>query len=125
MMIDMIEAQNKAIADFGIKMVKLEIPSSARAAGIANSSKNKPFNIKFGVGKERGTGKTVRLGFKMDIHAIYREKGVGRGRGIGSGKEITPPFFNPAIDRNIEQLADELLLITGDALLDVTAGKIK
>ncbi len=122
---DMIEAHNGAIARFGMNMVKREIPSSARAAGINNRSKNKPFNIKFGTGKERGTGKTIRLGFNMDIHAIYREKGVGRGRGIGSGNEITPPFFNPAIERNLEELADELLLITGDALLDVAAGKIK
>lgn len=122
---EMIEAHNGAIARFGMKMVKTEIPSSARAAGINNRSSNKPFNIKFGTGKERGTGKTVRLGFNMSIHAIYREKGVGRGRQKGSGKEITPPFFNPAIDKNIEDLADELLLITGDALLDVAAGKIK
>lgn len=121
----MVEQFNKAIGEFGMKMVKQEIPAAARAAGISNTNKAKPFNLKFGTQKERGSGKTVRLGFKMNINAIYREKGVGRGRGIGSGNEITPPFFNPAMERNIEQLADDLLIITGDALLDVTAGKIR
>jgi hypothetical protein len=124
-MSEMVEQFNKAIAEFGMKMVKQEIPAAARAAGISNTNKAKPFDLKFGTQKDRSSGTIVRLGFKMNIHAIYREKGVGRGRGIGSGNEITPPFFNPAMDRNIEQLADDLIIITGDALLDVAAGKIR
>lgn len=51
-----------------------------------------------------GIPERVRLTFPR--HYVFVEKGVGRGRGINSGKTIPKPAINPAISAHIDELAD-------------------
>lgn len=51
-----------------------------------------------------GIPERVRLSFPR--HYVFVEKGVGKGRGINSGKTTPKPAINPAISAHIEELAD-------------------
>jgi len=65
---------------------------------------------------EQSTGTVYALGFKMDKPGIYVEKGVGRGRGIGSGKEDPQPWFNNIMEQQAPILADHLGIGVADIL---------
>lgn len=115
-MMTLTEAQNEVIYRFAGKMLKNVLPSSIASAGIEPSKGSKAFTLGRSYGRDRSTGAVNRLGFTMKRHGIYREKGVGRGRGINSGKTIGPPWYNPAIDANINELADDIATVTGDVI---------
>jgi hypothetical protein len=115
------EAQNEAIYSWVGKMLKKELPASQSDAGIEHSRGSRSFNLGRSYRRDRSTGAVNKVGITMKQHGIYREKGVGKGRGKDSDKRINRPWFNPAIDRNIDELADNIATISGD----IIAGSLK
>lgn len=65
-----------------------------------------------------GIPERVRLTFPR--HYIFREKGVGKGRKIGSGKETPKPVINPVLEANINELAD----IAAENTADIAASRL-
>lgn len=51
-------------------------------------------------------GMPVSISFNFPKHYIYREKGVGKGRKIGSGKETPKPDINTSIAAGLPQLGE-------------------
>lgn len=64
-------------------------------------------------------GVADRIGFKLKRYGIFRAKGVGRGRPIGSAaaNQFAKPWFNPVIDEHLPELADELSQAAADLTL--------
>lgn len=70
-------------------------------------------------------GEATGIGFKIPKHAVFEVKGVGRGHKISNQRE-KKDFFNPAIDKRIEKLADQVVEIYGDKVeLNALRAKIK
>lgn len=117
---ELIENQNGFIVQWGKGMAMQKLPSSVSSAGINPSSSTKPFQLRVNFYKlnENGARTIRRIGFSMAKHGVYQEKGVGKGRGINSGKTKPKPWFNPAVKNNIQELADTLALITGDTIIN-------
>ena len=65
---------------------------------------------------DRSTGMVFAIGFSFEQHGIFVEKGVGKGRGINSGKTNPMPWFNPIMDEEVPLLANELGLDIADLL---------
>lgn len=114
----LIENQNAFIKKWTYDMSRKQLPSSVRSAGIKASNASRPFDLKpsFHTEKKGGVGTIKRIGFRMSKVGVWQEKGVGRGRKIRSGKETPKPWFGPAVDKNIQELADGLALITGSTI---------
>lgn len=75
------------------------------------------FKVKTRVKLDRQTGLANRIGISFERHGVFVEKGVGRGRGINSGKTKPKEWFNPVIRDRVPQLAQELGESTADILL--------
>lgn len=62
-------------------------------------------------------GVAERIGFGFKRYGVYVEKGVGRGRPIGStkAKQKARPWFNPRMDELLPVLAEKM----GEAAADV------
>ena len=88
------------------------VVASARGANSSLKSFRGKIKEKFGI-PER-----VRLTFPR--HYVFVEKGVGRGRGIASGKTTPKPAINPAISAHIEELAD----IAADGCASIAANRL-
>jgi hypothetical protein len=116
---ELIQYQNAVIRKWGVDMARKDLPGGVRAAGIKSSTPSKPFGLKvnFYAEKKGGYGPVKRIGFSLSKVGVYQEKGVGRGRGIHSGKTTPKPWFNPTISKNIQELADSLAFITGDTIV--------
>lgn len=84
-----------------------KVISTARGANTALKQ------FKGGIKKKYGAPERVRLSFPR--HYVFVEKGVGRGRGIGSGKATPKPAINPALEAHINELAD----IAAEGMADV------
>jgi hypothetical protein len=65
---------------------------------------------------DRNSGSIFAIGISFEKHGIYVEKGVGRGRGINSGRTNPMPWFNPVMEARIPILADELAMNAADLL---------
>lgn len=74
------------------------------------------FHVRTSTKKDFGTGCIRSVGVKIDKHGVFFEKGVGRGRGIGSGKETPNPWFNPVMEKMAPKLADDLGLEVSNIL---------
>jgi hypothetical protein len=92
---------------------RTELQARLKAAG--NKSRNR-YGFTVRARKERRSGKTISLGVSMVKHAIFKEKGVGRGRGINSGKTKPDPIYNPIMEAMIPKLADDLALNYADLI---------
>ena len=86
--------------------------ASARGANAALKQ------FKGSIKKKYGVPERVSLSFPK--HYVFVEKGVGRGRGINSGKAKPNPAINPAIEAHIEELAD----IAANGMADVAVNNI-
>ena len=78
-------------------------------------------------------GEIDTISFSFERHGIFVHKGVGRGwekkgpmvtrtakgKMSGGGRNIVE-WFNPVIDRNAPELADQIALINADAVLNAT-----
>lgn len=51
-------------------------------------------------------GAPWRVSFTFPRHYVFLEKGVGRGRPVGSNKAKPKPAINPAVGSNVDELAD-------------------
>jgi hypothetical protein len=83
-------------------------------------------------------GLTNYFGFSFERHGVFVHKGVGRGyQSNGKGlvirtakyparvrERVAVEWFNPAPDRNIPILADELANINADAAVNATRMRI-
>lgn len=114
--------------------------------------KTEPFIIRGTGAKQRQEGKLVNsikpstkqtygeidtISFSFERHGIFVHKGVGRGWEM-KGKLVTRTakgkmknggrnmveWFNPVIDRNAPELADQIALVNADALLNATKLRI-
>jgi len=74
--------------------------------------------FKGAIKKKYGAPERVKLTFPK--HYIFVEKGVGRGRGISSGKANPKPAINPALAAHMEELAD----IAAEGMADVAVRNI-
>lgn len=86
--------------------------ASARGANTALKQ------FKGSIKKKYGAPERVSLTFPK--HYIFVEKGVGRGRGINSGKATPKPAINPAIEAHINELAD----IAAEGMADIAVKNI-
>lgn len=89
-----------------------KVIASVRGANPALKSFRGKLKEKYGI-PER-----VRLTFPR--HYVFVEKGVGRGRGIASGKTKPKPAINPAITAHIDELAD----IAADGCASIAAQRL-
>lgn len=77
---------------------------------------SRQFKIRTSERKERSNGLTFAIGISFEKHGVFVEKGVGKGRGINSGKTTPMPWYNPVMDIHIPALADDLALNVADLL---------
>lgn len=94
-------------------MVQQHLPAAITGAGIESP---RQFRLRVNYRTARQTGEIDKIGFRLMRHGIFVEKGVGRGRAIGSGREKPKPWFNPTVSAHIETLADTVALHTLDEL---------
>ena len=87
----------------------------SRLKAAATKSKTR-FKFKAKPKKDGKTDRIIKIGVSMAQYAIFKEKGVGRGRGINSGKTDPDPLYNPIMEQEIPKLANELELNTADLL---------
>lgn len=69
----------------------------------------------------KSNGIINRLGYVIPRHMIYVHKGVGQGTGIaqvGTTKRRAKAWFNPVVDRHIEELADIVANGIGDGIIN-------
>ena len=114
--------------------------------------KTEPFIIRGTGSKQRQEGKLVNsikpstkqtygeidtISFSFERHGIFVHKGVGRGWEM-KGKLVTRTakgkmknggrnvveWFNPVIDRNAPELADQIALVNADVVLNATKLRI-
>ena len=90
-----------------------KLTSELRVAASVSYDK---FRIKTRSTKNNINGSIFRIGVSMARHAIFYEKGVGRGRGISSGKTTPNPTYNPVMKRSVAILADQLAINEADLL---------
>ncbi len=70
---------------------------------------------------KKTSGMIERISYRIPRHMIFVHKGVGRGTPIekaGTTKRKAKPWFNPVIERNIDQLADIVAEELGSALVN-------
>lgn len=95
-----------------VKAWAARVTSAVRSANPSLKAFRATVKYKFGLPQR------IRLTFPR--HYVFVEKGVGKGRKMGSGKETPKPAINPAIEANIEALAD----IAADNMADFAANRI-
>ena len=74
--------------------------------------------FKGSVKSKYGTPERIRLTFPR--HYIFREKGVGKGRKKGSGKETPKPDINTVLTEVLPQLAD----IAAEEAVEIAANRL-
>jgi hypothetical protein len=90
------DALQSLLADFA-KEVESKIRSSASKYGFSR-------NIKVRI-KKTQSGDFV-MATQLPKYSVLRHKGVGRGRGINSGKTIPDEFLNRVLDQEMPRLAE-------------------
>jgi len=81
---------------------------------ISGKKSHNSYRVKTKTKIEARTGKAFAIGISMRQHGVFKEKGVGRGRGINSGKTKPDPWYNPVILREVPKLAQDLELNIAD-----------
>lgn len=97
-----------SIAQAGIKHVKRS-PSKRAAVNSLRKTLRK------------NKGIISNIGYSIPRHMVFVEKGVGRGTTIGQAGNTTrraKPWYNPVIDKNIEDLADIVAEELGSAIIN-------
>lgn len=82
----------------------------------AASVSDKKFKIRAKTHKDSRTDRIDRVGVSFVQYAVFYEKGVGRGRGIHSGKTQPHPTINPVLSLHVPILANRLGMNTADLL---------
>lgn len=104
-------AANQQFAD-NINNWIARVISGARSANSALKSFKGKLKTVYGI--------PARIRFTFPRHYVFVEKGVGRGRGINSGKTKPKPAINPAIEQHLAELAD----IAADGCADIAANRL-
>lgn len=63
-----------------------------------------------------------RVSFPLERYGIFRMRGVGRGRAVGSARAraVARDWINPVLDRNFQQIQGEI----GEAFADLKVKKL-
>lgn len=88
-------------------------PESPSPKAAINSIESKTRTDAFGV--------INRVGYNIPRHMIYVHKGVGRGTPIekaGQTNRQAKPWFNPVIERRIDELGDIVAQELGDSIIN-------
>lgn len=102
-------------------LLKLRISNFSRGKTRAKINEKKLKDSLFKkVYVEYRSGLPQRIAWGFAKHGVFREKGVGKGRGIKSGKTNPAPWFNPTMQVQVEKLAD----IVNDKFAELTVKKI-
>jgi hypothetical protein len=92
---------------------RLELTSKLRANAGRSS---REYKLRSNNRVDRNSGGIFAIGVSFEKHGVFVEKGVGRGRGINSGKANPMPWFNPIMESYIPIMADELAINAADLL---------
>lgn len=88
------------------------VAASAKAANPSLKQFKGKLKLKYGL--------PDRIRFTFPRHYVFVEKGVGRGRKVGSDKATPKPAINPAITANLNELAD----IAADGMADIVVKRM-
>jgi hypothetical protein len=94
------------------KDTKSEVVSEIGSLGIVHQENSKspvPAQKAIKTSQRKNAGLVNRISFRMPRHMVFVHKGVGRGTKItdvGSTKRVAKPWFNPVIERKIDELVD-------------------
>lgn len=86
-----------------------------------NSPSPKPAKQSIRQSTRQSQGIINRVGYNIPRHMVYVHKGVGRGTPIekvGQTNRKPKPWFNPVIDRRIDELADIVAEGLGSAIIN-------
>lgn len=104
-----IESQNQIIVEHA-KDIEQALKSKS-------SMSHNSFKVKSRTKPNLQTGAIDRISNAFVRHGIYVEKGVGRGRGIHSGRTTPNEWFNPVMREQVPLLADDLGANAADLLV--------
>jgi len=110
--------------DIWSEKVKGELRSEIDSQGIRHEKRSdSPRAAKDSLTKtlRKNQGLVERVSYRIPRHMIYVHKGVGRGTPIekaGTTKRKAKPWFNPVIERNIEELGDIVAEELGSAIVN-------
>ncbi|UZR95927.1 hypothetical protein [Chondrinema litorale] len=112
------EGLNQTVSSWS-KLTKQQLKLSLQQKGIADTGTLQK-KILARVSKKEGIAD--RVAFRFPRYGVFVEKGVGKGRPVGSrrAKSLQKAWFNPIIEENVSKLAEEL----GDELATINARRI-
>jgi hypothetical protein len=114
---------NTRISDWAKKRVP-ELKQQINALGIQHVSRSPSKTASASMLKNtlrKKDGLINRIGYSIPRHMIYVHKGVGRGTKInqvGTTNRKAKPWYNPVIDKNIDELADIVAEEVGGAVIN-------
>jgi hypothetical protein len=94
------------------KETKSEVVSEIGALGIVHRENSKsPVAAQKALktSQRKNAGLINRISFRMPRHMVFVHKGVGRGTKItdvGSTNRVAKPWFNPVIEKKLDELVD-------------------
>lgn len=105
------DAFNKDVSKW-TKDTKAEVISEMNSLGIVhreNSQSPVPAQEAFKTSQGKKAGVVSKISFRMPRHMVFVHKGVGRGTKIteaGNSKRKAKAWFNPVIEKNMNDLVD-------------------
>lgn len=108
---DDIDAFNTDVSKW-TKDAKADVISEMNSLGIVhreNSTSPVPAQQALKTSQSKKAGVVSKISFKMPRHMVFVHKGVGRGTKIsqvGSTNRVAKPWFNPVIERKLDELVD-------------------
>jgi hypothetical protein len=92
------DEQLKKVLQAGTKRIEAQIQISASKYGFSKKIKV----------RLKPVGDDFKITIELPRYAILRHKGVGKGRGINSGKTIPDNFINKVLEVEIKTLSEEI-----------------
>lgn len=94
------------------KDAKADVIAEMNSLGIVHRENSKspvPAQQALKASQYKNAGVVNKISFRMPRHLVFVHKGVGRGTKIsqvGSTNRVAKPWFNPVIEKKIDELVD-------------------